>query len=179
MGKVLAVIAEVKFQLGTGKWVSHLTGLKISHVIVFSPGCNRVSISPALSSQFSVNFQGYTVENLFLSIVAFFFFPKSSNVPPALALLALQCEMIVKLPGQAWIYVAPRNTRTQSIFKIQSRYKKEHKSSSFKSVFKKKEMKSSDALIYRSNYFDIQKRYASLVEVWWVAATSNFYRNEM
>ena len=41
--KVSALIAEVKFQPGTGKPVSHLTGLKISHVIVLSPGCNRVS----------------------------------------------------------------------------------------------------------------------------------------
>ena len=44
MRKVLALIAEVKCQLGMGKWVSQLTGLKISHLIVFSPGCNRESI---------------------------------------------------------------------------------------------------------------------------------------
>ena len=41
----------------------------------------------------------YTVENVFLSIVAYSFFsPKSSNFAPALALFALQCEMIVKPP---------------------------------------------------------------------------------
>ena len=42
MERVSAQIAEVKFQ--PGKPGSHLTGLKISHVIMFSPGSNRVSI---------------------------------------------------------------------------------------------------------------------------------------
>ena len=44
MKKVSARIAEVKFQPGIGKPVSHLTGLKNSYEIVFNPGCNRVSI---------------------------------------------------------------------------------------------------------------------------------------
>ena len=38
MEKVSALIAEVKFQHGLGKPESRLTGLKISHVIVFSLG---------------------------------------------------------------------------------------------------------------------------------------------
>ena len=48
MKKVSARVAEVRFQPGVGKPRSRLTGLKISHIIVFSLGRNIISICSLL-----------------------------------------------------------------------------------------------------------------------------------
>ena len=69
VGKVSARIVEVKFKPGLGKPGSHLTGLKISHVIVFSPGEIIISMHFLLDFQPGLKFSLYIIISAWAEIL--------------------------------------------------------------------------------------------------------------
>ena len=78
MEKVSAWIVEVKFQPGLGKPGSRPTELKISHVIVFSPGWNRMSIHSLLEFQPRLKFSLWSIFSTWaavLQVIAINFHP--------------------------------------------------------------------------------------------------------